>query len=53
MKNIQVSVINEAHSCPGGMMMFLAKLTQRGHQIKNMDDLKKNIENHIRQDEGY
>ena len=22
MKNIQVSVINEAHSCPGGMMMF-------------------------------
>jgi thymidylate synthase (FAD) len=40
MKNIQVSVINEAHSCPGGMMMFLAKLTQRGHQIKNMDDLK-------------
>ena len=41
MKNIQVSVINEAHSCPGGMMMFLAKLTQRGHQIKNMDDLKR------------
>ena len=41
MKNIQVSVINEAHSCPGGMMMFLAKLTQRGHQIKNMDDLQR------------
>lgn len=40
MKNIQVAVINEAHSCPAGMMMFLAKLTQRGHEIKNMDDLK-------------
>jgi len=47
MKNIQVSVINEAHSCPGGMMMFLAKLTQRGHQIKNMDDLKQLYEDSI------
>ena len=49
MKNIQVSVINEAHSCPGGMMMFLAKLTQRGHQIKNMDDLKQLYEDSIGQ----
>ncbi len=49
MKNIQVSVINEAHSCPGGMMMFLAKLTQRGHQIKNMDDLKQLYEDSMGQ----
>ncbi len=49
MKNIQVAVINEAHSCPGGMMMFLAKLTQRGHQIKNMDDLKKLYEDSMGQ----
>ncbi len=47
MKHIQVSVINEGHSCPGGMMMFLAKLTQRGHQIKNMDDLKQLYEDSI------
>ena len=49
MKNIQVAVINEAHSCPGGMMMFLAKLTQRGHQIKNMDDLKQLYEDSMGQ----
>lgn len=41
MRNIEVAVLNEAHDCPAGMMMFLAKLTQRGHNISCMDDLKK------------
>lgn len=41
MRNIEVAVLNEAHSCPAGMMMFLAKLTQRGHNIHCMDDLMK------------
>ena len=41
MNKIEVAVLHEAHNCPGGMMMFLAKLTQRGHNIKNMDDLMK------------
>ena len=41
MRKIEVAVLHEAHSCPAGMMMFLAKLTQRGHNIKNMDDLMK------------
>lgn len=41
MNKIEVAVLHEAHSCPAGMMMFLAKLTQRGHNIKNMDDLLK------------
>lgn len=41
MNKIEVAVLHEAHSCPAGMMMFLAKLTQRGHNIKNMDDLMK------------
>lgn len=40
MKKIEVAVL-DSHSNPGGMMMFLAKLTQRGHNIKCMDDLKK------------
>lgn len=39
MDKIQVSVLDNAHSSPGGMMLFLAKLTQRGHKITNMDDL--------------
>jgi len=30
MDKIQVKVL-DAHNDPGGMMMFLAKLTQRGH----------------------
>ena len=38
MNKIEVKVI-DMHNDPGGMMMFLAKLTQRGHNIKNMDDL--------------
>jgi len=41
MRNIEVAVLNEAHDCPAGMMMFLAKLTQRGHSIHCMDDLLK------------
>lgn len=41
MRNIEVAVLNEAHNCPAGMMMFLAKLTQRGHNIHCMDDLMK------------
>lgn len=40
MNKIEVAVI-DTHGNPGGMMMFLAKLTQRGHNIKNMADLKK------------
>lgn len=38
MNKIEVAVL-DYHSNPGGMMMFLAKLTQRGHNIKCMDDL--------------
>lgn len=41
MRNIEVAVLDEAHECPAGMMMFLAKLTQRGHNIHCMDDLMK------------
>lgn len=41
MNKIEVAVLHEAHNCPAGMMMFLAKLTQHGHNIKNMDDLMK------------
>lgn len=41
MRNIEVAILNEAHDCPAGMMMFLAKLTQRGHNIHCMDDLMK------------
>lgn len=39
MNNIEVKVI-DCHSNPGGMMSFLAKLTQRGHMIENMQDLE-------------
>lgn len=40
MKKIEVAVLHESHEYPAGMMMFLAKLTQRGHNIKNMSDLQ-------------
>lgn len=43
MNKIEVAVLDQ-HNDPGGMMMFLAKLTQRGHNIKCMDDLKKLME---------
>jgi thymidylate synthase (FAD) len=39
MNKIQVKVINESSVAPGDMMGFLARLTQRGHHIKNMQDL--------------
>lgn len=38
MNKIEVAVLQE-HGNPGQMMMFLAKLTQRGHNIKCMKDL--------------
>lgn len=38
MNKIEVTVL-DSHKNPAGMMMFLAKLTQRGHQIQCMDDL--------------
>lgn len=43
MDKIEVKVL-DAHSDPGGMMMFLAKLTQRGHKISSMADLEKLME---------
>lgn len=39
MNKIQVAVLHEAHHNPEGMMMFLAKLTQRGQQIHSLDDV--------------
>jgi thymidylate synthase (FAD) len=39
MNKIEVKVIIGPSTKPASMMMFLAKLTQRGHKIKNMDDL--------------
>ena len=41
MNRIEVSILHEAHENPYGMMVFLAKLTQRGHSISTMDDLKR------------
>lgn len=38
MNKIEVAVL-DCHNNPGGMMLFLAKLTQRGHKIHNMEDL--------------
>jgi thymidylate synthase (FAD) len=39
MDKIEVKVLQEASTNPAGMMLFLAKLTQRGHKIHNMSDL--------------
>ena len=40
MKNIQVKILNpEAVKAAEQMMVFCARLTQRGHQIKNMSDI--------------
>ena len=40
MKNIQVNILNpEAVKQAEQMMVFCARLTQRGHQIKNMNDI--------------
>lgn len=38
MNKIEVKVIEEAGNA-GGMLAFLARMSQRGHNIKNMDDL--------------
>lgn len=43
MNKIEVAVL-DCHNNPGGMMLFLAKLTQRGHKIHNMDELKDMLE---------
>jgi thymidylate synthase (FAD) len=40
MKNIQIKILNpEAVNAAEQMMVFCARLTQRGHQIKNMNDI--------------
>lgn len=39
MNKIEVKVIQEASENPAGIMLSLAKLTQRGHKIKTMNDL--------------
>ena len=39
MDKIQIKVL-ETHGDPGQWATFLARLTQRGHNIKNMDDLE-------------
>ncbi len=39
MDNIKIKVLNEFHKPPSSTMMFLARLTQRGHSIKSMEDL--------------
>lgn len=39
MDKIQIKVM-ETHGDPGQWSTFLARLTQRGHNIKNMDDLE-------------
>lgn len=43
MNKIEVAVL-DSHNDPGGLMMFLAKLTQRGHNIKCMQDLQNLLE---------
>lgn len=40
MKQIQVGVLSESLGSPAGMMLFLARLTQRGHKISTMADLR-------------
>jgi thymidylate synthase (FAD) len=45
MKNIQVKILNpEAVKQAEQMMVFCARLTQRGHQIKNMNDIDNLLE---------
>ena len=39
MKKIEVKILNEGHENPAGMMMFLARLTQRSHSIGSMEEL--------------
>lgn len=51
MNNIQVAVLHEGHEAPGDMLLFLARLTQRGHQIKTMEDLHTLYEKSVNNDE--
>lgn len=44
MKKIEIAILNQAHDKPVNMTMFLATLTQRGHQIKNAADLQARYE---------
>lgn len=39
MNKIEVAVL-DFHENPGAMMVFLARLTQRGHKVSTMDDLQ-------------
>jgi thymidylate synthase (FAD) len=39
MKNIDVVVLNQAHDNPGGMMRFLAAVTQNGHKVHSGEEL--------------
>jgi len=39
MNKIEVGVL-DTHGDPGAWLLFLAKLTQRGHDITNLDDMK-------------
>lgn len=39
MNKIEVKIIHESSDSPAGMMMFLARLTQRGHKVSNMKEL--------------
>lgn len=41
MDKIEISILEESHENPVGMMMFLAKLTQRGHSVTTMKDLQR------------
>jgi len=40
MNKIEVKVFHQSHGSPASMMTFLAKLTQRGHNIKTYEDLR-------------
>ena len=41
MKNIEIKILNpEAVNAAEQMMVFCARLTQRGHQLKNMRDVE-------------
>lgn len=40
MNKIEVGILHEGHYNPEGMMMFLAKLTQRGHLIRTLADVQ-------------
>lgn len=52
MNKIEVAVLAESHENPAGMMMFLARLTQRGHNIKCMADLIKLYEDSMVRHKG-